>query len=86
MQRAMQTAIHMFKNHPNLAKIRFIVLPLVHEIIHTCNDMHMDAEEMMEKYAAETEICQGLNFDFSMLLSSGAPNLWSVKTLTNNTT
>ena len=80
----MQTAIHMFKNHPNLAKMRFIVVPLVHEVMHTCNDMHMDAYELMEKYAAGNEYCQGLNFDFSMILGSGAPNLWSVQTLTNN--
>ena len=86
MQRAMQTAIHMFKNHPNLAKIRFIVVPLVHEIMHTCNDMHMDAYELIDKYSAGKEVCQGLNFDFSMILGSGAPNLWAVHTLTNNST
>ena len=43
MQRAMQTAIHMFKGHPNLANIRFIVEPMIHEILHTTCDMHIDA-------------------------------------------
>lgn len=86
MQRAMQTAIHMFKNHPNLARIKFIVVPIVHEIMHTCNDMHMDANELMEKYSADSEICKGINFDFSMLIGSGSVNLWSLKTMTNNST
>jgi len=27
MERAMQTAIHMFATHPNAAKIKFIVVP-----------------------------------------------------------
>lgn len=54
--------------------------------MHTCNDMHMDADELMEKYATGKELCQGLKFDFSMLLASGAPNLWSVKTLANTST
>ena len=47
MQRAMQTAIHMFKGHPNKANIKFIVEPMVHEIMHTTNDLNMDALELI---------------------------------------
>ena len=46
--------------------------------------MHMDAEQLIEKYAIGEEICEGLKFDFSMLLGAGAPNLWAVRTLTDH--
>ena len=67
MQRAMQTAIHMFKGHPNLANIQFIVEPITHEILHTMCDMHMDAVQMMMKYAPGQPACHGVNFDFSKI-------------------
>ena len=67
MQRAMQTCIHMFKSHPNLNNIRFFVEPHVHEIMHTMNDICMDADELVQKYAPGQEICCGVNFDFSRL-------------------
>ena len=51
MQRAVQTAIHMFKFHPNVANIKFIIVPELHEIMHTFNDMHMDPAELVQKYA-----------------------------------
>ena len=35
MRRALSTAIHMFKSHPNLSKIQFLVVPQCHEIMHT---------------------------------------------------
>jgi len=47
----MQTAIHMFKNHPNLSNIRFIVEPMLHEVMHTTCDIHMDAMLLIQKYA-----------------------------------
>ena len=47
MQRAMQTAIHMFKGHPNLANIRFIVEPEMHEILHTTCDLNIDAFDLL---------------------------------------
>ena len=81
MQRAMQTAIHMFKGHPNLANIKFIVEPLIHEIMHTMNDICMDADQLQQKYAPGQEICHGLNFDFSRLSANHAPNLWMPETI-----
>ena len=35
MLRTMQTAVHMFKGHPNLANIRFIVEPRIRAILTT---------------------------------------------------
>ena len=78
MQRAMLTAIHMFKNHKNLVNIKFLVVPSLREVFHTSNDIHMDPSELMKKYAPGQAICEGLVFDFSMLLSDGSPNFWAV--------
>ena len=79
----MQTAIHIFKNHKNLASIKFLVVPVLREIMHTANDIHMDPAELIKKYAPGAEICQGLCFDFSMIHDRGQPNLWSINTFTN---
>ena len=45
------TTIEMFKTHPNLDKIRFVVIPLVREVLHTINDVCMDVNIMMKKYS-----------------------------------
>ena len=73
MQRAMQTCIHMFKNHPNKANISFIVEPMVHEIMHTTNDFHMDALLMIQKYAPGQPACHGIEFDFSRITGVEKP-------------
>ena len=57
----------MFKSHPNLANIKFIVEPLVHEILHTTCDMNMDTLLMIQKYAPGQPACCGVNFDFSKI-------------------
>ena len=51
MRRALQTAIHMFKNHPNLSKMTFLVVPQCHEIMHTSNDIPMDCYKLMQQFA-----------------------------------
>jgi hypothetical protein len=76
MQRAMQTAIHMFKNHPNLPNIKFIVLPILREVLETSNDIAWSINDMMEKYKSGNEFSKGLNFDFSPLFMYGNPELW----------
>ena len=50
MQRAMQTCIHLFKNHPNKKQIRFIVLPIVREVLETSNDIALNIDVIIEKY------------------------------------
>lgn len=76
LQRAMQTCIHLFKNHPNKANIRFAVLPIIREVLETSNDVAIDVDELMEKYDTDKEICSGINFDFSYMLMYGRPRLW----------
>ena len=81
MQRAMQTAIHMFKGHPNLSNIRFVVEPMVHEIMHTTNDMNMDVLELIQKYAPGQAACHGCVFDFSNITNMERPQLWNINTM-----
>ena len=77
----MQTCIHMFKNHPNKANIRFVVEPWIHEIMHTMNDIPMDALALVEKYGPGQEISHGISFDFSRITSMAEPQLWSPETI-----
>lgn len=64
IQRAMQTTIHMFKDHPSKEHIQFKVLPLVREILNTSNDVAIDCYDLVDKYAHGKEICHGIKFDF----------------------
>ena len=76
----------MFKYHPDLANIKFVVVPEIHEILHTFNDMHMDPVELSKKYAPGEAITHGCNFDFTRLLGKGdRVNLWSVDTIEDDT-
>lgn len=64
IQRAIQTTIELFKHHPNLLSIKFIILPLVREILNTSNDVGIDCYDLMEKYKDGSPINKGLIFDF----------------------
>jgi len=83
MQRAIQTAIHMFKKHPNLANIRFIVLPIIREVLETSNDIMPNIETSAKKYSPGEAICEGLNFNFALIYLFGIPRLWQIYTLAN---
>ena len=61
----------MFKKHPSKDTIRFIVLPIVREILGTTNDLAMEIEDTMFKYGPDQEICEGIQFDFSLLMLYG---------------
>ena len=83
MQRAMMTTVHMFKSHPNKDKIKFVVVPMVREILHTTNDIAMDCDELMAKYGEGQPAACGIKFDFSRFFLYGIPQLWQVFTLAN---
>ncbi|CDW86509.1 UNKNOWN [Stylonychia lemnae] len=83
MQRAIQTAINMFKKHPNLQNIKFIILPIAREVLETSNDVSPDIEKIVEKYSPGQSICEGLNFNFSMVYLYGIPRLWQIYTFSN---
>jgi len=79
----MQTAIHMFKDHPNSKTIVLSVLPLVHEVFHTSNDAPQDVNELFKRYAPGQPDAQGLIFDFSIILNTADPQMWSMGTFTS---
>lgn len=76
MQRCIMTTIHMFKNHPNKDKIKFIILPIVREVLHTISDIAMDVNELMAKFADGQPGNFGIKFDWSRLSMFGNPQLW----------
>ena len=69
------TTIHMFKNHPNKSKIKFIVLPLAREIMRTFTSTPMDPRQLMEIYKKGSKTTHGINFDWSMMFVNGKPDL-----------
>jgi hypothetical protein len=83
LRRAMQTAIAMFKDHPNAKQIKFLVVPLIREVFHTVCDVPCDVHELMRTFGKGQEASKGLEFDFSMLVHFGEPNFWSVNILCN---
>ena len=50
MNRAMQTCINMFKGHPNVANIKFTLLPLAREVMQGSQDIPQDVYRLMERY------------------------------------
>ena len=84
MQRAMQTTVNMFKEHPNKHNIKFVVLPMVREALRSINGIAINCYDMMAKFGEGQKIAGGLKFDFSYLLSYENPELWQVYTLCNN--
>jgi hypothetical protein len=83
MKRAIQTAIGMFKNHPNMKNINFQIVPQCHEFTHTTNDLPMDVYKLIEEYKPGSAASEGLHFDFTWLLHYAQPQLWSILSLWN---
>jgi len=77
------TTIHMYKNHPNKDKIKFVVLPIAREIMHTTNDIAIDCHELMDRFGEGKPDACGIKFDFSKLFVYGIPSLWQVYTVCN---
>ena len=58
----------MFKDHPNKDNIKFIILPIVTEIVsHVC-DVPIDCYDLIDKYGEGQPDACGFKFDFSRLL------------------
>ena len=74
MVRAIQTAIHIFKNHPNKQNIKFLVIPMVKEGLNCSNDKCGTYERLrsiVDPLIKET----GVHFDFSLMHIFGVPDL-----------
>ena len=61
----------MFKNHPNKSTIKFIIVPILREVVHTYCDIPICAEALMRKFAKDKEMCHGIDFDFSLFRGFG---------------
>jgi hypothetical protein len=73
----------MFKDHPNVKNIKFIVVPLVREILHTVCDVPICAQELMKTFAKGSPASHGIEFDFKLLAHNGCPQYWSINVLCN---
>jgi len=81
--RALMTAVHMFKTHPNKANIKFVVLPTIREVMHTTNDIASDIHDVIERFGPGKPDAHGINLDFSKMFVYGIPSLWQVYTVCN---
>ena len=73
LRRAMQTCVEMFKDHPKVKSIKFIVVPLVREVLHTVCDVPCCVHELQRTFAKGEPACEGIEFDFSHLKHAGEP-------------
>ena len=73
MQRNLMTTINMFKNHPNKGTMKFVVIPVVREMMKFMNDVAMDINVLVQKFAPGNDICEGIHFDFSACFVFGIP-------------
>ena len=70
------TTVLMFQNHPNIANIKFQVLPMAREAFAHIDDCALPPQKVRELFADNGKI----NFDFSMWSSYGEPGLWPMGT------
>ena len=74
MRRNLETTIHTFKNHPNKDNIKFVILPIVREVIQDYDDIVVDYDtEIMQRYKTGSPENHGLVFDFSRFYLYGIP-------------
>ena len=75
MIRTCETAIHIFKGHPNKKNIKFIVLPSIKEGLNLCNDKqgtYARLRRIIDPLLKEHD----LEFDFSLMFSAfGLPEM-----------
>ncbi|TNV79979.1 hypothetical protein FGO68_gene2978 [Halteria grandinella] len=78
MIRTCETAIHIFKGHPNKKNIKFIILPSAKEGLNLCNDKqgtYARLRRIIDPLLKDAE----LEFDFSLMFSAfGLPDLAQV--------
>ena len=53
MRRNLETTIHMFKNHPNKHNIKFIVLPLLRELMVAKDDIAVDVNSLIKEFTSK---------------------------------
>ena len=79
LRRAIQTAVNMFKTHPNKANIKFKVFPLVTEVFMSTCDIGNDVFENEKEFSN----IEGMHFDFTLVKQFKVPQLWQTYQLEN---
>lgn len=75
-RRALQTAYEIFKSHPQLNDIKFVLMPKMREGLNTSNDIPVDIEEVCAEYSSMFP-----NFDTSELDSYPDPKHYFIEDL-----
>ena len=77
MKRTLQTALEIFKVHPNFQQIKFICVPDLKEHLHCTCDIPGPIMPLIEEFGPQFP-----NFDYSFLDKvEGDKNLWFLDTL-----
>ena len=63
LRRAMQTAYHTFKEHPNFKSIRFIIVPLLREIMNLASGIPYSIDKVIEEFSLLFPILDTSLFD-----------------------
>ena len=53
LRRALQTAVNLFKNHPNFESIKFILLPAAREAIEGADDLPWNIDSILSEFGSE---------------------------------
>lgn len=72
------TAIYMFGSHPDKDKIEFKVLPLIHEILHSTNDVHVPYSQLRREFEDSP-----ISFDWSYVEQLKYPDAWAIEVMAN---
>ena len=64
MIRTCVTAALLFKNHPNRGEIKFIIAPIIKEVLNLNNDLVYGNEKLRE-FLEKDKMFEGMNFDFT---------------------
>jgi len=78
IQRTLETARLMFATHPNLPNIRFVVLPIIREIMANPDDIPcFTLDRMKKKYTS----LPNYSFDFDLVENSRSKSLYFLETM-----
>ena len=75
-RRALQTAYEIFKTHPQINEIKFVLMPKMREGLNTSNDIPVDIEEIVAEYSSLFQ-----NFDTSELDKYSDPKHYFIEDL-----
>ena len=78
LRRALQTCTELFKEHPNLHNMKFIVHPLLIEILNNANDLPANIAKTIKEFEGAP-----MNYDFNIFKGMERPELYYLYNLNN---